>query len=205
MMLLNSGVEEDSWDSFGLQGDQTVHPKGNQSWIFIGRIDAEAETPIVWPPDANNSLIGKDPDAGKDWRLEEKGTTEDEMVGWHHWLNGLEFEQAWGLVMNREAWYAAAHGTEKSQTWLSDWTELTEGLNIHWWESNGSKMADKWTLVRPWSSISKLNDTPRGTTTVPKHCQKAKEWNSWKSPPLPQNSWGNLPLVSIWNYPAYKN
>ena len=70
---------------------QAVNPKGNQSWIFIGRTDAEAETPILWPPDAKNWLIGKDPDAGKDWRREEKGTTEDEMVGWHHWLDGHEF------------------------------------------------------------------------------------------------------------------
>ena len=71
---------------------QPVHPKGNQSWIFIGRTDAEAETPILGPPDAKNWLIGKDPDSGKDWRQEEKGTTEDEMVGWHHWLNGHDFE-----------------------------------------------------------------------------------------------------------------
>ena len=70
---------------------QPVHPKGNQSWIFIGRIDAEAETLVLWPHDVNNWPIGKDPDAGKDWR-QEKGTTEDEMVGWHYWLNGHEFE-----------------------------------------------------------------------------------------------------------------
>jgi len=71
---------------------QPVHPKGNQSWMFIGRADAEAETPILWPPAVKSWLIGKDPDAGKDWRREKKGTTEDEMVGWHHWLNGHEFE-----------------------------------------------------------------------------------------------------------------
>ena len=71
---------------------QPVHPKGNQSWIFIGRTDAEAEAPILWPPDVKNWLIGKDPDAGKDWRWEEKGTAEDEMVGWYHQLNGHEFE-----------------------------------------------------------------------------------------------------------------
>ena len=70
---------------------QLVHPKGKQSWIFTGRIDAEAEVPILWPPDANNWLLGKDPDAGKDWRQEEKGTTEDEMAGWHHQLNRHEF------------------------------------------------------------------------------------------------------------------
>ena len=73
---------------------QPVHPKGNLSWIFIGRTDAEAETPIFWPPDVKNWLIGKDSDAGTDWRREEKGTTGDEMVGWHHRLNRHEFEQA---------------------------------------------------------------------------------------------------------------
>ena len=71
---------------------QPVHPKGNQSWIFIERIDAEAEAPILWPPDAKNWLTRKDPDTGKDWRQEEKGATEDVIVGWHHWLNGDAFE-----------------------------------------------------------------------------------------------------------------
>ena len=71
---------------------QPFHPKGNQSWIFIGRTDTEAETPIFWPPDVKKWLIWKDPDAGKDWRREEKGMTGDKMVGWHHWLNGCEFE-----------------------------------------------------------------------------------------------------------------
>ena len=76
---------------------QSIHPKGNQPWIFIGRTDAKAETPIFWSPDAKNWLTGKDPDAGKDWRQEEKGMTEDERVGWHHWLNGHESEQAPGV------------------------------------------------------------------------------------------------------------
>ena len=71
---------------------QPVYPKGNQSWLFIGRTDAEAETLILWPPNAKNWVIWKDPDVGKDWRWEEKGTTEDKIVGWHHWLNGHEFE-----------------------------------------------------------------------------------------------------------------
>ena len=75
---------------------QPVHPKGDQSWVFIGRTGVEAETPILWPPDAKSWLIGKDPDTGKDRRWEEKGTTEDKMVGWHHWLNGHEFEQFLG-------------------------------------------------------------------------------------------------------------
>ena len=76
---------------------QPVYPKGNQSWIFIGKTDAEVETPILWPPDGKNGLIWKDPDAGKDWGQEEKGMTEDEMVGWYHWLNGHEFEWAMGV------------------------------------------------------------------------------------------------------------
>ena len=76
---------------------QLVHPKGNQSWIFIGKTDAEVETPVLWPPDAKNWLIWKDPDAGKDLRWEEKEMTEDEMVGWHHWLNGHEFEWTLGV------------------------------------------------------------------------------------------------------------
>ena len=75
---------------------QPVNPKGNQPWIYTGRTDAKADAPILWPPDAKSLLIGKDPDAGKEWGQEEKGMTEDEMVGWHHWLNGHESEQALG-------------------------------------------------------------------------------------------------------------
>ena len=75
---------------------QPVIPKGNQPWIFIGRIDAEADALILWPPDVKSLLTGKDPDAGKDWGQEEKGATEDEMVGWPHWLDGREFEQTLG-------------------------------------------------------------------------------------------------------------
>ena len=86
---------------------QPVHPNGNKSWIFIGKIDAEAEAPILWPPDPKNWLLRKDPNAGKDWRQEEKGMTEDEMFGWHHQLNGYEFEQE--LVMGRKVWHATVH------------------------------------------------------------------------------------------------
>ena len=107
---------------------QPVHPKGNQSWIFIGRTDTEAKSPILWPPDVKNWLTRKDSDAGKDWRWEEKGMTEGDLVGWHHWLDGHEFEQDWcwtgKLVMDREAWCAAVHGVTKSWTRLSDWTEM---------------------------------------------------------------------------------
>ena len=76
---------------------QPLNPKGDRSWVFIGRTEVEAQTPILWPPDAKSWLIGKDPDAGKDWGQEEKGTTEDEMVGWHHRLDGHGFEQAPGV------------------------------------------------------------------------------------------------------------
>ena len=84
-------VLEKALESLGCKEIQPVHPKGDQSWVFTGRTNAEAETPILWPPDAKSWLIWKDPDAGKDWGQEEKGTTEDEMVGWHHQLNGHEF------------------------------------------------------------------------------------------------------------------
>ena len=84
-------VLEKTLESLDCKEIQLVHPKGNQSWIFTGRTDVEAESPVLWPPDAKSWLIWKDPDAGKDWGQEEKGATEDEMVGWHHWLNGHEF------------------------------------------------------------------------------------------------------------------
>ena len=96
-MLLNCGVGEDSWNSLECKEIQSAHPKGNQCWIFMGRIDAEAEASILWPPDAKSWLLGKESDAEKDWRQEEKGMTENKMVGWHHQLKGHEFEQALGV------------------------------------------------------------------------------------------------------------
>ena len=104
---------------------QPVHPKGDQSWIFTGRTDAEAEVLILWLPDAKNWLIGKDPNAGKDWRQEEKGTSEDVMVGWHHWLDGHEFEQVLGAGDGQGGLTCCGPlGQKESDTteWLN-WTE----------------------------------------------------------------------------------
>ena len=98
-----------------------INPKGNQSWILTGRTGAEAEALATW---SKNWLIGKDPDAETDWRWEEKGMTEDEMVGWHHWLDGRKFEQALGVGDGQGSLASAVHGVTKSWTWLSNVTDL---------------------------------------------------------------------------------
>ena len=112
---------------------QPVHPKGDQSWIFIGRTDAKAETPILWPPHAKSWLIGKDSDAGMDWGQEEKGTTEDEIAGWHHELDGREFECTPGVCDGQgglecfDSW----HRKESDMTEWLNWTELML-FNLHY-------------------------------------------------------------------------
>jgi len=109
---------------------QAVHPKGDQSWVFIGRTDVEGETPILWPPDAKSWLIGKDPDAGKDWRWEEKGMTEDEMVGWHHWLSGHEFGWISGVGDGQGGLVCCSPwGHKKSDTTEQlNWTKLMKKM-----------------------------------------------------------------------------
>ena len=108
---------------------QSVHPKGNQSWIFIGRTNAEVETPILWPLDVKSWLIWNDPDAVKDWRQEETGTTEDEMAGWHHWLHGHVWVNA-GVGDGQEGPVCCSPWDRMSQTWLSNWTELSTKHSI---------------------------------------------------------------------------
>ena len=109
-----------------------VNPEGNQSWIFIGKTNAKAEAPIVWPPDVKSWLIWKDPDSGKDWGQEEKGTTEDEMVGWDHWLNGHEFEQAPGDGEGQRS-------LECCSPWGHKEWDTTEQLNNSSWGLSGQK------------------------------------------------------------------
>ena len=141
-MLLNCSVGEDSRESVGLQEIKPVNPKGNQSWVFVGRTDAEAKAPILWLPDVTNWFIKKDPDAGKDWRQEKNGTREDEMVGWHHRLNGHEFEQALA-VGNGQGSLACCSpwGLKESDTteWLN-WTELQEKET---WENKANEQPER--------------------------------------------------------------
>ena len=135
-MPLNCGGGEDSWKSLDCKEIQPVHPKVNQSWIFIGRIDAEAETPILWPPDAKNWLIGKDPDVGKKWRQEEKGTTEDELIGWHYWLDIHEFWVSSGVGDSQGSLACCSPWDHK----VSDiterlyWTEIN--IYVFWYKSH---------------------------------------------------------------------
>ena len=135
LILLNCGVREDSFEGpLNCKEIQPVHPKGDQSWVFIGRSDIEAETPILWLPDAKNQVIGKDPDAGKDWR-QEKGMTEDETVGWHHLRDGHEWANSghW--------WWTRRPGVLQSMEpqnvghdCMLKWTELSvdEEIEVHW-------------------------------------------------------------------------
>ena len=127
-----------------------VHPKGNQSWIFIRRTDAEAEAPILWPPDAKSWLIGKDSDDEKDWRQEEKVVTEDEMVWWHQWVNGHEFEQAPGNGKGQGNLACCSSWRHKNQTWLSKQQQQTMSKKDWYWldnihlvkQENAKKMAE---------------------------------------------------------------
>ena len=147
-MLLNCGVGEDSWESLDCKEIQPVHPRGDESSVFIRRTDAEAETPILWRPDAKNW-----PDSGKDWRWEEKGMTEDEMAGWHHQLDGHEFECTLGVGDGQEGLVCCnSWGRKESDTSERlNWTELNwrrqrsciQKTIGHWWKK-WKKQHKKW-------------------------------------------------------------
>ena len=136
-----------------------LNPKGNQSWTFTGRTDAEAEAPILWPPDAKSWHIGKDSDAGKDWRQEEKGMTEDEMAGWHHWLDGHEFEQALGNGQGSLACCTPwGHKESDKIEWLNNnkcvMTGVFERRTFRQWQTQG----DNCVKTQGWEGYLQAKD-----------------------------------------------
>ena len=143
---------------------QLVHPKWNQSWIFTGRTNAEAETPILWPPHAKNWFIGKDTDAGKDWEQEEKGTTEDEMVGSHHWLNAHEFEWTPG-VGEGQGGLACCSPWGHKELDMSEWLNWTEQL----------KTSPIW--ERKQSTTSGSTESPQQYKPKEEHTKTHDNWN----------------------------
>ena len=155
---------------------QPVHPKGNQPWIFIGRTEAEAEAPILWPPDVKNWLFGKDPDAGKEWGLEKKGMTEDEVVGWHHRLDGHEFEQAPGVGDGHGGLACCSPWGRKEvdMTERLNWTDLnwTWSLSFrHLWSRNHLTLQAVWgtgKAVEARASIS-VNSRLEGSCSCCSH------------------------------------
>ena len=161
-MLLNCGVLESPLDCKEIK---PVHPKENQSWIFSGRTDAEAEAPILWPLDAKNLLIGKDPDAGKDWSGEEKGMTEDEMVGWYHWLYGHEFEQALGVGDGLGSLLQSMGSQRVRHDWVTElnWTEQPHQSVDNWIKVLLSKALP----TRAKDSVSHCQSLPSGNLHKP--------------------------------------
>ena len=176
-----------------------VNPKGNQSWIFIGRADVEAETPIVWPPDAKSWLIWKDPDAGKDWRWEDKGTTKDEMVGWHHGLDGHEFEKAprftdgQGSLACCSLWGHKESDTRKQLNWTETDLESSQSVQLisgHVIQLNQSERLSPWSsnhwLDKSWWIHEKLGP--------PGHQDPKQAWRRDHERPKDPEVLGDWPL-----------
>ena len=169
LMLLNCGVGEDSWESLGLQGDQPVHSEGDEPWVFFGRNDAKAETPVLWPPHAKTWLIGKDSDAGRNWGQEEKGMAEDEMAGWHHWLDGRESEWTLGVGDGQG-------GLACCDSWGRKDSDTTERLNwtelkVHFSSTKTSGYSFKYSALTQHVPIdqgekSHLENLPKDYTGV---------------------------------------
>ena len=155
LMLLNCGVGEDSWESLDCKEIQPVHSEGDQPWYFFVRNDAKAETPVIWLPHGKSWLIGKDSDAGRDWEQEEKGTTEDEMAGWHHWLDGCESGRTLGDGDGQgglaccDSWGRK----ELDTTERLNWSELKVNISIskmHWLAQELRWVKFRWNQVSSW-------------------------------------------------------
>ena len=155
LMLLNCGVGEDSWESLGLQGDPTS-PFWRSAWDFFGGNDVESEIPVLWPPHGKCWLIGKDSDAGRDWGQEEKGTTEDEMAGWHHWLDGRAAAPA-----NSLQWCPTLCDPIDGSPWGSPVLGILQARTLEWlaisfsnawkWKVKVRSLSRAWLLVTPWT------------------------------------------------------
>ena len=174
-MILNCGAGEDSWESLGCKEIKPVNPEGNQSWIFIRRTDAEAEAPIL-PPDAKSQLIRKDLYAGKDWRQEEKRTTE--IVGWHHQLNGQEFEQALGGGDGQGSLVCCSPWgpKESDMTERLNWILLRTGSDssFHFWRSLFT--LTNWSDTVEWADSEQLS----GLTTQVSRIEELVTWQCFK-------------------------
>ena len=145
LMLLNCGLEEDSWEFLGCTEIQSVHSEGDQPWMFFGRTDAKAETPIFWPPDAKSWLIGKDSDAGRDGGRKRRGWQRMRRLDNITDLMDMSLSELRELVMDREAWRAAIHRVTKSRTRLSDWTEMNWTEYMDAWRND--KVSILWMII----------------------------------------------------------
>ena len=177
-----------------------VNPKGNQPWIFIGRTDAEAEAPILWPPDAKSLLIGKDHDAGKDWRWKEKEMTEDEMVGWHHWLNGHEFEYTRERSEGVGAWHAAVHGSQRVGHSL-----VTEQQHcLHSLSGWPHPVLGFQTLHLCWECVNLRFQLPDWQRTLWMSDAQVQNWTADPLSPCQACSLHSHPWLSWWPFPSLR-